>query len=52
MAKAAGGGFLGRSTKFTGLDVKRVYFVSSFRRGVCLATCLGVEADHAGQLAS
>ena len=28
LAKAAGGGFLGRSTKFTSLDVKRVYFVS------------------------
>lgn len=28
LAKASGGGFLGRSTKFTGLDVKRIYFVS------------------------
>ncbi|RSH77731.1 uncharacterized protein EHS24_002789 [Apiotrichum porosum] len=26
MAKAASGGFLGRSVKFTGLDVKRTYF--------------------------
>lgn len=29
MAKMVGGGFLGRSKKFTGLDVKRVYFVCS-----------------------
>lgn len=28
LAKASGGGFLGRSLKFTSLDVKRVYFVS------------------------
>lgn len=31
MAKAASGGFLGRSVKFTGLDVKRTYFVSGQR---------------------
>lgn len=28
MAKAAGGGFLGRNVKFTNLDKSRVYFVS------------------------
>lgn len=32
LAKATGGGFLGRSLKFTSLDVKRVYFVSSIFR--------------------
>lgn len=39
MAKMAGGGFLGRSKKFTGLDVKRVYFV---RTSVHSQTALGI----------